>query len=59
MYVLLFKKNHGSEIYDYRRNYERVQTVQYKGDQLTVKLLPPDEIDPVSHFIASVSSLCD
>ena len=38
------------------REYRRFNT---RGTQLTVRLLPPDEIDPVSHFIASVSSLCD
>jgi len=38
------------------REYRRFNT---RGTQLTVRLLPPDEIDPVSHFIASVSSLCE
>ena len=42
------------------REYRRFNT---RGTQLTVRLLPPsserDEIDTVSHFIASVTSLCE
>jgi len=41
------------------REYRRFNTV---GIQLTDRLLPPtvrDERDPVSHFIASVSNLCE
>ena len=38
------------------REYGRFNT---RGTQLTVRLLTPDEIDHVSHFIASVRSLCD
>ena len=41
------------------RQYRRFNTV---GTQLTVRLLPPpvgEERDPVSHFIASVSNLCE
>ena len=41
------------------REYRRFNT---RGTQLTVRLLPPlegDERDPFSHFIASVSSLCE
>jgi len=36
--------------------YRRFNT---RGTQLTVRLLPPDEWDPVSHFIASAISLCE
>ena len=38
------------------RGYIRFNT---KGTQLTFRHLPPDERDPVSHFIASESSLCE
>ena len=41
------------------REYRRFNT---RGTQLTVRLLPPvegDQRDSVSHFIASVSSLCE
>jgi hypothetical protein len=38
------------------REYRRFNTM---GRQLTVRLSPPDDRDPVSHFISSVSSLCE
>jgi len=41
------------------REYRKFNTV---GTQLNVRLLPPtagDERDPVSHFIASVTNLCE
>ena len=38
------------------REYRRFNT---RERQLTVRLSPPDDRDPVSHFIASVSSLCE
>jgi len=38
------------------REYRRFNT---RGTQLTVRLPPPEERDPFSHFIASISSLCD